>query len=92
MNGRLVRRVSLSVRLRVNEPGNKALVKDNLPHYQDILVQELMPYFQIHFRNSGVVDIHDVKRVLVEQADRIYGELVTDVLIMNVFQQNMGRR
>jgi hypothetical protein len=92
MNGRLVRRVSLSVRLRVNEPENKALVKDNLPHYQDIMVQELMPYFQIHFRNNGVVDIRDVKRLLVEQADRIYGELVTDVLIMNVFQQNMGRR
>jgi hypothetical protein len=55
-------------------------------------VQELTPYFQIHFRNNGLVDIHDVKRVLVEQADRIYGELVTDVLIMNVFQQNMGRR
>jgi len=92
VNGRLVRRVSLTVRLVVNEAGNKTLVQDNLPHYQDILVQELVPYFQVHFRNEDVVDIRDIKRVLKKQSERIYGELVTDVLIMNVFQQNMGRR
>ena len=92
MNGRLVRRVSVTVRLVVDEAGNKSLVEDNLPHYQDILVRELVPYFQTYFRNNDVVNLADVKKVLVAQSERIYGDLVADVLLMNVFQQEMGRR
>lgn len=91
MNGRLVRRVSLTVRLVVNDASNKTLVEDNLPLFQNRLVKELIPYFQVHFRNNDVVDISDIKRFMRLQSERIYGELVTDVLLVNVFQQNMGR-
>lgn len=92
MNGQLVRRVSITVRLVVYEAGNKTLVEDNLPYFQSILVRELVPYFQAHFRNNDVVNLPDIKRVLRAQSERVYGELVADVLLVNVFQQNVGRR
>ncbi len=91
VNGRLVRRVSVTVRLIVGEASNKTLVESNLPHYQDIMLQELIPYFQSHFYNNDVVDIKGVKKLLLEQSKKIYGDIVTDVLLINVFQQDVGR-
>lgn len=91
INGRLVRRISITVRLVVREASNKTLVEDNLPHYQDILVQELIPYFQAYFYSHDVIDIKEVKKLLIEQSKKIYGDLVTDVLLINVFQQDIGR-
>ncbi len=91
INGRLVRRISVTVRLVVGEASNKTLVQENLPLYQDILVQELIPYFQAYFYNHDIVDIKEVKKLLMEQSKKIYGDLVTDVLLINVFQQDIGR-
>ena len=45
IDGRLVRRVFITVRLVVGEARNKTLVLDNLTHYENVLVQELIPYF-----------------------------------------------
>jgi hypothetical protein len=92
INGRLVRTISITARLVVSKASNKTLVEDNLPRFQSILVRELVPYFQTHFRTNDVVDPTDVKKVLMVQSERIYGELVSDVLLVNVFQQDMGRR
>ncbi len=90
IDGRLVRRISMTLRLVAANAGTKSLVEDNLPLYQDRLVKELVPYFQTHFRSNDLIDIRDLKRFLKAQADAVYGDLVIAVLLTNAFQQNVN--
>ena len=90
MNGELVLRVSISIRLIAASSADRQIVKDNLPRYQDILMHAFIPYFQTHFYNHDFIDIRGIKSLLMEQSRKIYGDLVTDVLLINVFQREVG--
>ena len=89
IEGRLVRRVMMNARLVVSSAGEKSLVEDTLPIFQDRLVKELVPYFQNHFRNNDIIDIRDLKRFLKIQAEAVYGDVVIAVLLTNAFQQKV---
>ena len=90
MNGELVLRISISIRLVAASSSDRQIVKDNLPRYQDMLMHVFIPYFQTHFYNHDFLDINGIKSLLMAQSKKIYGDLVTDVLLINVFQREVG--
>ncbi len=91
VDGRLVRKVYITVRLVVVEAQHRTLVEETLAQYQNILLKELIPYFQTHFNNRDVIDLLAIKRKMVAEAHRTYGDLISDVLLINIFQQDVNR-
>jgi hypothetical protein len=83
------REVFVTARL-VAVPADKALVTDQVPRFIDAVLSDLIPYFQDYFQNHDLVDLPAVKKKLVRHAHDIYGNSVTDVLLVNVFEAGTG--
>ena len=84
LQGGVQRRISVSVRLVTKNPV-KGRVQDEMPKYQDALLNDMILYFQDYFARNKELDIETVRKRALAAAVKIYGEDVTDVLLVNVF-------
>jgi hypothetical protein len=91
MNGRSERRVVLIARLVVSSKANEEYVKLNMNRFQDAVLNDLVPYFQDYFLDHDMVNAQGMKERLRTHAKAVYGDRVSDVLLINVFEQGSGR-
>lgn len=91
INGRAERRVLLIARIVAKAKEDEKLVKANLPKFQDEVIQDLVPYFQTYFVKHDMLDVPAIKARLVKHAKTVYGDQITDVLLVNAFEQSNNR-
>jgi len=88
MDGRMTRRVFIIARLKVDAPGNVTAVEDKVRLYQDAALSDLVPFFQKYYLSNTSVDAEVVKARLTASAKKVYGDMVPEVLLINVFEQS----
>lgn len=91
IEGRVTRRVFIIARLRVDKPVNVTAVESRLGPYQDAVLRDFIPFFQKYYLSADSVDALVVKERLTAAAKKIYGEMVPEVLLINVFEQASPR-
>ena len=89
IDGNVRRRIYISVRLDV-APDRQALVKARISEFQHAMINDLVPYFQKYFVDHNLIDVEILKQKLNGHADRLFGEAVNEVLLLNVFEQGVG--
>jgi hypothetical protein len=78
-------------RIMASTKEDEKLVKANLPKFQDEMIDDLVPYFQIYFRKHDMLDPVDLKNRMLKHAKTVYGDHIKDVLLVNVFEQSNNR-
>lgn len=91
IDGKAQRRLMPIARLVAATPAHEALVKANMNRFQDTVIKDLVPYFQIYFLSHDMVDAVDMKARLTRHAKTVYGEKLKEVLLVNTFEQISGR-
>jgi hypothetical protein len=87
IDGQVNRRVFIIARLKVNAPANVTTVESKLRVYQDAALSDLVPFFQKYYATNTAVDAEIVKARLTASARKVFGEMVPEVLLINVFEQ-----
>ena len=64
---------------------DKARVQAELARFESNLLQDMVPYFQTYFEKRDVIDVMEIKKKLNSHAQKVYGEAVNQVLLLNVF-------
>jgi hypothetical protein len=83
------RKVYLSVRLQVVKD-QKDAVETAIVRYENAVIKNFIPYFQIYFSKHTLLNPVEIKARLNEMAKQLYGDKVIDVKLVNVFEQNFG--
>lgn len=91
MNGQVRRKVFIIARLMVDQPANESAVEANVRKYQDAVISDLVPYLQDYYRTHDSIDAAMMKERLTAAAKKVYGDMVHEVLLINIFDQSMGR-
>lgn len=91
IDGQVYRRVFVIARLVVSSPEYESRVKDTLRIYQNAVLQDLIPYLQKYYLDHNAISAAVIKERLSTIANKVYGEMVNDVLLINVFDQSSGR-
>jgi hypothetical protein len=91
IDGRVIRRVFIIARLKVNAPANVTTVESKLRLYQDAVLRDLIPFFQKYYLDHDAVDVMIVKDRLNQSARKVFGEMVPEVLMINAFDQESPR-
>jgi len=91
VNSRPQRRVMLTARLVATGPETKGAIESGMSRYQNEVLNDLIPYFQTYFENHDNLDPAVIKAKLVKHAKAVYGDAAKDVLLINLFDQSMGR-
>jgi len=86
INGRVIKRIYITARLAV-DPLNERTVQNGLYRLENELNEKLIAYFQRHFSNNRRLDPPGIKRVMAKAAKDVYGELIIDIFLRNVFEQ-----
>ncbi len=92
IDGQVNRRVFIIARLRVNTPANVTAVEANLRLFQSAVLSDLIPFFQKYYVGHDAVDAVMVKERLTATAKKTFGEMVPEVLLINVFEQVSPRQ
>ncbi len=92
LDGQVNRRVFIIARLRVNAPANVTAVEAKLRPFQSAVLSDLIPFFQKYYVSHDAVDAIMVKERLTEIAKKTFGEMVPEVLLINVFEQISPRQ
>ncbi|MGE3477448.1 MAG: hypothetical protein AB7H70_16725 [Rhodospirillaceae bacterium] len=92
LDGQVDRRVFIIARLKVNAPGNVTTVESKLRPFQSAVLSDLIPFFQKYYVSHDAVDVIVVKERLTATARKIFGEMVPEVLLINVFEQVSPRQ
>jgi hypothetical protein len=92
IDGQVTRRVFVIARLRVDRPANVTAVEEKLRLFQDQVLRDLVPFFQKFFLDHDAVSAEVVKQRLIAAARTVYGDMVPDVLLINVFDQASPRQ
>lgn len=87
IDGQVNRRVFIIARLVVDNPANQTAVEERLRSYQDAVLRDLVPFFQKFFLDHEAVSAEVVKERLMGSAKKVYGGMVKEVLLINVFDQ-----
>jgi hypothetical protein len=91
INGRVTKRVYVTVRLVAARPDLEPAVKAKIGNFQNEVIGDLLPFFQTYFLDHDVIDLTLLKGRLVTHAKHVYGGDVRDVLLGNVFEQAGGQ-
>jgi len=86
INGRVIKRIYITARLAV-DPANERTVQNGLYRLENELNEKLVAYFQRHFTANRRLDPPGIKRVMARAAKDVYGELIIDLFLRNVFEQ-----
>ena len=85
LNGSVAKRIYINMRLDV-KAADKARVQAELARFESNLLQDMVPYFQTYFEKRDVIDVMEIKKKLNSHAQKVYGEAVNQVLLLNVFE------
>ncbi len=95
INGQVKKRVYITVRLMASVPSAEAAIQAKVGSFQDAVLADLIPFFQVYFLDHDTIDLQLLKDRLNEaingHAKKIYGGDVKDVLLGNVFEQAGGK-
>jgi hypothetical protein len=91
IDGKAERRVMLIARLMANTNEDKKVVEAGLTRFQDQILNDLVPYFQVYFVKHDMIDILEIKARLLKHAKTVFGDRVKDVLLVNAFEQSNNR-
>ncbi len=91
INGQSQRHVLLTARVVGNSASDKTFITDNMSRFQDAVLNDLVPYFQNYFPMHDTLDAVEIKTRLIKHSKDIFGAHAKDVLLMNVFEQSVGR-
>ncbi len=86
LDANVIKRVYITARLEI-APGNRAAVDNGLSRMESALNENLIVYFQDHFAKNRRLNIRGIKQVMVRSAEQVYGDMVSDVLLLTVFEQ-----
>jgi flagellar basal body-associated protein FliL len=89
VDGGVQRRIYVNLRL-VTRPDARDRVLAGLSKYENALLHDLVPYFQDYFRRNDKIDLPAVKKKLRAHAQTVFGEAVTDVLLVNLFESGIS--
>ena len=86
LDARISKRIYITARMEIAQ-GNRSAVENGLPRMESALNERLIVYFQNHFARYRRPDLRGIKREMVAAAHQVYGEMVSDVLLITVFEQ-----
>ncbi len=86
MDGEVTRRVTISMRMVAPDTVKRPLLIAGLPKFQNTMLEDLISYFQDYFAHADVVDVEAVRKKALSHATAIYGDAVSDVLMINVYE------
>ncbi len=92
IDGRVTRRVFVIARLMVDQPSNESTVEGKVRLYQDAVMSDLVPFFQKYFLDHDAVSAVVVKERLNMSAKKVYGDMIEDVVLINVFDNENPRQ
>lgn len=85
IEGHVTRRVFIIARLMVDKPANESTVEGRVRLYQDAVMRDLVPFFQKYFLENDALSAIVVKERLKMSAKKVYGDMIEDVVLINVF-------
>ena len=88
INGQVKKRVYVTVRLMASVPSAEAAIQARVSVFQNAVLADLIPFFQVYFLDHQTIDLQLLKDRLVGHAKKVYGSDVKDVLLGNVFEQS----
>jgi flagellar basal body-associated protein FliL len=91
INGQVKKRVYVTVRLMAASPSFEAAIKAKVGSFQNEVIGDLVPFFQVYFLDHETIDLTLLKERLMSHAKHVFGGNVQDVLLGNVFEQAGGR-
>lgn len=86
IDARVIKRIYITGRMQIAQ-GQRTPVENGLPRMESALNERLVVYFQKHFAKNRRPDLRGIKREMVAAADQVYGDMITDVLLITVFEQ-----
>lgn len=86
IDARVIKRVYITARMEIAQ-GNRPAVENGLPRMESRLTERLVVYFQKHFAKNRRPDPRGIKKEMVAAAQDVYGDKVSDVLLITVFEQ-----
>ena len=91
MNGRVERRVFITCRLMSTAKEHEKDIKDNVKHFQGVVITDFVPFFQSYYDKHDSLDLGLIKQKLLVHAKQVFGDtVIQDVLLINVFDQSGG--
>lgn len=89
----MTRRVFIIARLRVDKPVNVTGVEAKLRLYQDAVLRDFIPFFQKYYLSADLAGRrHRQRAPPTAAAHKVYGDMVPEVLLINVFEQANPRQ
>ena len=86
IDARIIKRIYITARMEIAQ-GQRTPVENGLPRMESALTERLVVYFQAHFAKNRRPDLRGIKREMVAAAEQVYGDMITDVLLITVFEQ-----
>ena len=86
IDANIVKRVYITARMEIVQD-NRGAVEYGLSRMESALNENLIVYFQDHFSNNRRLDLRGIKQVMMRSSREVYGDMVSDVLLMTVFEQ-----
>ncbi len=91
INGQVTRRVYITARIVATRRDLTDAVEAKTTAYRDAVIADLVPFFQNYYLDHDTLDLNVIKERLTKDAHTLYGDNVSDVLLINVFDQSLGR-
>ena len=85
VDARVIKRVYITARMQIVF-GNRSAVEKGLSRMENALNENLIVYFQDHFSKQRRADPRGIKKIMVKAAEEVYGSMVSDVLLLTVFE------
>jgi len=90
-NGRVERRVFITFRVMAAQKSQEKDIKDSLDHFRGVVIGDFVPFFQSYYEHHDALDLPLIKGKLLAHAKHVFGEeVITDVILINVFEQSGG--
>ncbi len=86
LDARVIKRIYITARMEIAQ-GNRPAVENGLPRMESRLTERLVVYFQKHYSKNRRPDPRGIKKEMVAAAHDVYGDKVSDVLLITVFEQ-----
>lgn len=86
LDARVIKRIYITARMEIAQ-GNRPAVENGLPRMESRLTERLVVYFQKHYAKNRRLNPRGIKKEMVAAAHDVYGDKVSDVLLITVFEQ-----
>ena len=92
IDGRVQKKVIIVARVLAINGDDEKFVQAGLKRLGDRVLSDLVPFLQTYYTRHDDIDAQLIKDRLVKHAKEVYGDRAKDVLLINIFDQNNGRK